>query len=95
MIRIKNDVITARSGQWYSKLQKISNFNQEKTNVVQVDEISHLSDQEQAEAIADSFSEISNEYEHVKKDDIFIPPFSKSAIPQFTPQTIRKYLQNI
>ena len=90
-----DDVIQARSGQWYSKLQRITNFNQEKSNVVQVDEISHMSDQDQAEAIADSFSAISNEYETIKKDDISIPHFTKSSIPHLKPHIIRKYLQTI
>ena len=51
---------------------------------VEVDEISHLSDQDQAEAIADSFSAISNEYQPIQKDDICIPSFSQSSIPQLS-----------
>ena len=90
-----DDVMSARDGQWYSKLKRITNFDQGKSDLVQVDEISHLHDQEQAEAIADSFSSISNEYEPVKKDDIKIPHFSKSSIPHFKPHIVRRYLQNI
>ena len=67
----------------------------ERSDKVQVDEISHLSDQAQAEAIADSFSAISNEYESIKRDDISIPPFCQSSVPKFKPHEIRKYLQNI
>ena len=90
-----DDVMEAKSGQWYSKLKRITNFDQTKTDKLQVDEISHLSDKDQAEAIADSFSAISNEYEPVKKDDIKIPPFSSSDIPQIKTCQVRKYLQNI
>ena len=90
-----DDVMQARTGQWYSKLKRISNFDQTKSEVVQVDSISHLSDQEQAEAIADSFSAISNEYEPVNADEIEIPPFTQASIPQFKPHQIRKYLQGI
>ena len=57
-----DNVMTAKDGQWYSKLKRITNFGQDKSDLVQVDEISHMSDKEQAEAIADSFSSISNEY---------------------------------
>ena len=71
--RMIDDVMTARSGQWYSKLKRISNFNQTKSDIVQVDNISHLSDQEQAESIADSFSAISNEYKPVDCSKIDIP----------------------
>ena len=90
-----DEVMTARRGQWYSKLKRITNFDQGKSETVQVDEISHLPDQDQAEAIADSFSAISNEYEPVNKDKIKIPTFERSSIPQFKPHTIRKYLKNI
>ena len=57
-----DDVMTARSAQWYSKLKRISNFEQNKAEFVQVDEISHLSNKEQAEAIADGFSSISKPF---------------------------------
>ena len=90
-----DDVMTAKSGQWYSKLRRITNFDQEKGEVLQVDEINHLNDQDQAEAIADSFSSIRNEYDPVSREQITIPQFPKSSIPQFKPHTIRKYLKNI
>ena len=90
-----DDVMTAKDGQWYSKLKRITNFGNDKSDLVQVDEISHMTDQEQAEAIADSFSSISNEYEPVKKEEINIPAFSNSSIPQFKPAVIRKYLEKI
>ena len=90
-----DDVLTAKSAQWYSKLKRITNYAQEKSDKIEVDEISHLSAQSQAEAIADSFSAISNEYEPINKDDIDIQSFPKSSIPQFKPHIVMKYLQNI
>ena len=90
-----DEVMTARSGEWYSKLKRITNYDQGRSETVQVDEISHLPDQDQAEAIADSFSAISNEYEPIKKGEIQIPSFEKSSIPQFALHKIRKYLQGI
>ena len=90
-----DDVMTARDSQWYSKLKRITNYGQTKSDLVQVDEISHLSDKEQAEAIADSFSAISNEYEPVNKDAINIPPFQNSDIPQLKPYQVRKHLEKI
>jgi hypothetical protein len=90
-----DDVITARSGKWYSKMKRITSFDREKSETLQVDEISHLQYQDQAEAIADSFSAISKEYDPVKKDNIKVPSFQKSSIPQFKPHKIRKYLENI
>ena len=93
--RAIDDVLTAKSAQWYSKLKKVTNYAQDKSENIQVDEISHLSDQDQAEAIADSFSAISNEYEAINKDDIKIPSFPQSSIPHFKPHIILKYLKNI
>ena len=87
--------MTARDGQWYSKLKRISNYDQAKSDILQVDEISNLSDQDQAEAIADSFSAISNEYEQVNRNKIRVPAFCPSTVPQFTPMQIKKYLQGI
>ena len=60
--RMIDDVMTARSAQWYLKLKRISSYEQNKAEFVQVDEISHLSNKEHAEAIADSFSSISKPF---------------------------------
>ena len=90
-----DDVMVAREGQWYSKLKRIANYDQAKTEKVQFDEISHLNDKEQAEAIADSFSEISWEYEPVNKDKIEIPSFSKASIPKIPTWKVREHLQQI
>ena len=51
----------AKPGQWYQCLKKITSHGQQKNQQVNVDQISHLSDQEQAEKIADAFSSIQNE----------------------------------
>ena len=80
-----DDVMTARDSQWYSKLKRISNYDQMKGDILQVDEISHMPDQDQAEAIADTFSSISNEYEPVDREKIQIHSFCPSSVPQFKP----------
>ena len=41
----------AKPGEWYSSLKRISRFDQGKGEVLQVEEISHMSDQQQAEMI--------------------------------------------
>ena len=70
-------------------MKRISNYEQNKSDSIQVEVISHLSAKEQAEAIADSFSAISNEYKAINKEDIKIPPFSRSDIPQCKPQQVK------
>ena len=78
----------AKPGQWYSCLKIITSHDQHKTEETIVEQISHLSDQEQAESIADRFCSIQNEYEPIKKDDICIPPYVESEIPQFHPSQV-------
>ena len=90
-----DDVLTAGDSQWYSKLKRITNYEQMKADTVQVDEISHMPDQEQAEAIASTFSAISNEYQPVNREEIEIPPHCSSTIPQFKPYQVRRYLEKI
>ena len=46
-------------------------------------DIGHLSDQEQCEIIADHFASVQNEYDKLQKEDIQIPTFLISDIPQF------------
>ena len=53
-----------------------------------MDEISHLPDQQQAEIIAEKFASIQNEYQSLKKDDIKVPHFEESEIPQFHPAKV-------
>ena len=54
-----------------------------------------MSDQAQADFLADKFSSISLEYEKIKYEDILIPPFDKEDIPLFTPESGLPYLQKI
>ena len=50
--------------------------------------INHLTDQEQAEWIADKFSSIQNEYDPLKTEDVSIPPFTEEEIPTFLPSQV-------
>ena len=46
---------------WYSTLKRISNYDEENRCDLKVEEINHLTDQDQVEAIADSFNKIGQE----------------------------------
>ena len=61
-----DDIILSNSGEWYSKLERITRYDQQKSEVIQVEEICHLDDQEQAEMIADNQARISNTYKEVE-----------------------------
>ena len=59
-----------------------------KTEQINVDEINHLPDDQQAEIIAKKFTYIQNIYEPLKTEDISVPPFAESEIPQFNPTQV-------
>ena len=92
-----DDISSARSGEWYSKLKIISRYDQGKSEVVQVEDISHFGDQEQAELIADKLAKISNIYNYKRVDikDISFPPFSSEDIPQFTTKQVKEYISRV
>ena len=75
-------------GQWYSCLKNITSFDQQKNEQSNVEEIRHLSDQEQADIIAQQFARIQNEYEPLKSEDISVPYCAKSEIPHFSPAQV-------
>ena len=60
-----------------------------------VDEISHLSDQQQSEVIAEHFSEIQNQYDQLKTSDIVVPMYERSEVPQFKTRQVWFLLSKI
>ena len=81
------DLRKKKPSQWYSSLKRITGFDQKSEKVI-IEEINHLTDEKQAESIADFFSSIPNEYEALKNDDIEVPHFDKENIPQFHPSQV-------
>ena len=77
------------------KTEKITNFDQQKFEPVQVEAIENLQDQIQADIIADKFSSVSNEYKQIDRYQINIPKFSPESIPIFYPGQIKKKLDKI
>ena len=73
---------------WYKCLKKITSANQHRDEQPIVQEINHLSDQEQAEVIAEQFARIQNEYKPLEKDDISVPPFTTQDVPVFQPAQV-------
>ena len=93
--RMIDNVKDSNKSQWYSKLKWISNYDQQKKELINVEEINHLSDIQQAEAIADSLSSISHLYEALRTEDIQFQPIPKLTYPQFSTWIIHKILENI
>ena len=63
--------------------------------IIQVEEISHLSDKDQAELIADQQAEISNSYKGIEWTDITIPPFKQEDFPHFTQSQVKGLIHGL
>ena len=87
-----DDVKEAKSKDWYSKLKRITRYDQVKSETIQVYAISHLSDQNQAEMIADHQAKISNSYKGIERSDINIPSFGPEDIPQLSEAKVKEYI---
>ena len=81
------DLKQKNPGQWYSCLKRITSHDQ-MNQQINIEEISHLPDQEQAEIIADKFSSIPNLYQPLKTEDVIVPPFSAKDVSQFKPSQV-------
>ena len=86
------DLKTSNPSQWYYKLKRMSSANPNIDHNIIVDEIMHLNDQEQANAIAKRMSQISQEYDALIASDIQVPPFELSSIPQFSQLQVKQKL---
>ena len=85
----------ANPGQWYSLLKRITKYDSEKREELQVEEINHLTDEEQAEMIANHFNATSLEYQPLESKNIDIPEIDPNTIPSFKEIKIRMILDKI
>ena len=65
---IVTDLKTSNPSRWYSKVKRMCGQS-DRNQIISVDELIGLSDQEQSERIAEHYSQISNQYDQVKKSD--------------------------
>ena len=90
-----NQAKEADPSRLHSMLKRISEFDKDKLEDLVVEDIKHMTDEEQAEAIADNFNKISKEYKEIHTDDIKIPIIAEGSIPSFSPRQIKKYLEKV
>ena len=93
-----SDLKTSNPGQWYSKVKLMSGKSENQKQYILVDELTGLNDIEQAECIAEHYSEISNQYEQVKKSDF--PNFNPMvhggcAPPHVEPRKVYQVIQKM
>ena len=84
----------SNSKQWYKQLKMMTKYDQ-REDKPEVDSLKHLSDVDQAEAIANKFQEIANEYEPLNAADVTIPPFSDDDILVITEAEVQNVLENL
>ena len=69
-------------------MKRISSSEPAIGDKIVVDEISHMSPQEQADRIASHFASIQNEFEPLKNQDIDFPHFDSADVPEFRPSEV-------
>ena len=92
---IIEDLKISNPGQWYSKFKRLCSHNQQKSETVNVEELSGLTDQQQAEAIANKFENTANRYSPLEDSDVVLPPIPEGSIPKIDPAVVLKYLKGI
>ena len=73
----------------------MTSHDQLKTEQVNIESISHLSDQEQVELIADNFATVSNEYDPIDPDQICLNPENDKPAPVIEAHEVYEYLRRI
>ena len=92
---IVSDLKNSNPGQWYSKLKRLTTHDQLKTENVNVEDICHLTDLEQVELIADSFSKVSNQYTPIDPEQIHLNPENEKPVPVIQAHEVHEYLKSI
>ena len=87
------DLKTSNTSQWSSKLKRLCAFDQKKLEPVSVKSLKHLSDDKQAEEIANKFEGVSQGYERLRDEDIKIPEIDAKCVPKFPPKDVQKHLK--
>ena len=76
-------------------MKRLCSYDLKKSEPQIVESIKHLSQQEQAEIIADKFSKVSQEYEPLKTKDIQFPPLDPETIPKFYQMMFSQILRKL
>ena len=93
---IVEDLKTSNVGKWYSKLKRMSCGHRSQCDKVNVQSLSNLAADTQAEKIADSFAFISNEYEPLKSEEIDVnQATNRKPFPWITPDQIHQKIKKM
>ena len=92
---IVSDLKNSNPGQWYSKLKRMTSYDNLKSEEVTVENICHLSHVEQAEIIAENFSRISNSYAPIDPEKISMSPENEKSTPKVEAYQVYEFLKKI
>ena len=80
---------------WYRELKKLTSFDQMKPEELKVESIKDLTDEEQAEEIADKFAAISQEFDKLETEDVEVPDFIEADIPIVPVKEVKEALERM
>ena len=90
------DLKSSDISQWYSKLRRMSSVDSLKNDEIFVQDLVHLSKEQQAEVIADSFTAISSQYQPITDRDFkVLNTDTTQEIPLFKPYQIHCKIQKM
>ena len=93
--RMIKDLKYSNPRQWYSKMKRIMSNNNDFSSDINIEEICHLSDEEQAEALASYFSSVSQEYKPLSKSDVKLPQITENPSNYFSSAFVLPYMERI
>ena len=79
---------------WYRSLKMLLRVGNS-SDVPEVESVKHMTDAEQAEAIADSFAKISNEYKPIDRSKIILPSLSHTDILRISNSEVLEALRSM
>ena len=78
---IVEDLKSSNPSQWYSKVKRMGGIAESRTGNTIVEDLEGISNENQAEKIAQHYSQVSNEYQALRKDDIPNHLYSTEELP--------------
>ena len=73
----------------------MSSHDQHRSEIVNVEELSGIDDQKQADLIADKFETTANRYSPLGDSDVTLPPIPEGSVPYIDPAVVYKHLRRI
>ena len=92
---IVEDLKESEPGKWHSKLKRMTGQDKLKSQNILIEELLGCSDQEQADIIAEHYSEISNQYDEINPDDFTEYLDSNCSPPVIEPLKVYQVIESM